>query len=90
MKKKLESALVSQPHQRRYSMPADHDIVAISAELPLPEDPKRKDKKWRAHPRKGAMTKRGPPRPYRRITEEILSIRIQKLTTRMERSKKQV
>lgn len=71
-------------------MPTDHDIVAISNEVPVPEDPKRKDKKWRNHPRKGAMTKRGPSRPYRRITEEILSIRIQKLTTRMERSKKQV
>lgn len=71
-------------------MPAEHDIIGITAELPPPEEPKRKDKKWRPHPRKGALTKRGPPRPYRRISEEVLATRIQKLTTRMERAKKQV
>jgi hypothetical protein len=69
---------------------AEQNLVAIEAELPPPTEPKRKDKKWRPHPREGAQTRRGPPRPYRRVAEDVLSTRIQKLTTRMERAKKQV
>lgn len=69
---------------------AEQDVVAITSELPPPAEPKRKDKKWRTHPRKGALTRRGPPRPYRRLPEETLLARIQKLTTRLERAKTQV
>ena len=58
-------------------MPDDQDTVAMSSELPPPTEPKRKDKKWRTHPRKGALTKRGPPRPYKRLPEETLQLRIQ-------------
>jgi hypothetical protein len=72
------------------SSTAEQDLVAITSELPPPAEPKRKDKKWRTHPRKGALTKRGPPRPYRRLPEETLLARIQKLTARLERAKTQV
>jgi hypothetical protein len=68
----------------------DQDIVAITAELPPPTEPKRKDKKWRPHPRPGALTRRGPSRPHRRLPEDTLTSRILKLTARMERSKTQV
>jgi hypothetical protein len=71
-------------------MPDDQDTVAMSSELPPPTEPKRKDKKWRTHPRKGALTKRGPPRPYKRLPEETLQLRIQRLTTRLEKAKRQV
>jgi hypothetical protein len=65
-------------------------IVAIAAELPPPPEKKRKDKKWRQHPRPGALSKRGPPRPHRRLTEEVLSGRIRKLTARLEHAREQV
>lgn len=69
----------------------DHQtIVGIATELPPPPEPKRKDKKWRQHPRPGALSKRGPPRPHRRLTEEVLSSRIRKLTARLEHAKEQV
>jgi hypothetical protein len=68
----------------------DQDIVAIGTELPPPTEPQRKDKKWRKHPRPGALTKRGPPRPYRRLPEDTLTSRIRKLTARMEHAKQQV
>lgn len=71
-------------------MPEVADIVGITAELPPPTEPKRKDKKWRPHPRPKALTKRGPPRPHRRLPEETLASRIQKLTARMERARQQV
>ena len=64
--------------------------VAITSELPPPEEPKRKDKKWRKHPRKGALTKRPPPRPYKRLADDKLELRVQKLTARMDRAKRQV
>ncbi len=63
--------------------------VDVSTELEPPPEPKRKDKKWRRHPRPGAQTKRGPPRPYRRLPEETLGTRIKKLTERMEKARKQ-
>ena len=69
---------------------AEQVLAAMTSVLPAPEEPKRKDKKWRTHPRKGALTRRGPPRPYRRLAEETLHVRIQKLTTRLERAKSQV
>lgn len=65
------------------------DSALATTELPPPPEPKRKDKKHRPHPRKGALTRRGPPRPYRRLAEDTLKARVQKLTTRMERAKTQ-
>jgi hypothetical protein len=49
----------------------------------------RKDKKWRRHPRPGAKSKRGPPRPYRRLEQAVLDNRITKLTARMDKAKAQ-
>ena len=66
------------------------DAVAIASELPPPSEPVRKDKKWRKHPRPGALTKRPPPRPHKRIPDETLRERIKKLTSRMDRARKQV
>lgn len=66
----------------------DHDL-ALATELNPPPAPVRKDKKWRRHPRPNALTKRGPPRPYRRLEVEVLDTRISKLTARLDRAKKQ-
>jgi hypothetical protein len=63
--------------------------IDVSTELDPPPEPKRRDKKWRKHPRPGAQTRRGPPRPYRRLPEETLAVRIKKLTDRMEKARKQ-
>lgn len=71
-------------------MTPNQDAVAMSNELPQPQDPVRKDKKHRVHPRPGALSKRPPPRPYKKIPQETLCERIRKLSTRMERAKKQV
>lgn len=71
-------------------MPVTTDLaVDISTEIEPPPEPKRKDKKWRKHPRPGALTKRGPARPYRRLPEETLHLRIKKLTERMTKARKQ-
>ncbi len=66
------------------------ESVAISSEVPPPQEPVRKDKKHRVHPRPGALTKRPPPRPYKKISQETLCDRIKKLSARMERAKTQV
>jgi hypothetical protein len=67
------------------------DIELASETLPPPPEPKKKDKRWRQpHPRAGAQTKRGPPRPYRRVPGELLDTRVAKMTKRIERLKKQV
>lgn len=63
--------------------------LELSTELAPPPEPKRRDKKWRRHPRPGALTKRGPRRPYRRLPEDKLGARIQKLTDRLEKAKQQ-
>jgi hypothetical protein len=77
----------AEPHQRH--MPTtDHDL-ALASELDPPPQPVKKDKKWRKHPRPGAQKKRGPPRPYRRLEEEVLNGRITKLTARMDKAKAQ-
>ena len=64
--------------------------LELSAEMNPPKEIKRRDKKWRRHPRPGALTKRGPPRPHRRLSEDILKSRISKLTARVEKAKRQV
>ena len=66
------------------------DVVGMSSELPPPQEPVRKDKKHRVHPRPGALTKRPPPRPYKKLAQDVLDERIKKLTKRMERAKTQV
>lgn len=65
-----------------------HDLELASEHDPPPQ-PVRKDKKWRPHPRPRAQTKRGPPRPYRRLPAETLNLRITKLTARIDRARKQ-
>lgn len=65
-----------------------HDLELASEHNPPPQ-PVRKDKKWRTHPRPRAQTKRGPPRPYRRVPDETLNTRLTKLTTRLDRARKQ-
>jgi hypothetical protein len=70
-------------------MITDMDLE-LSTEVDPPIEPKRKDKKWRKYPRPGALKKRGPPRPYKRIPEEVLNSRIKKLTTRVETAKQKV
>ena len=72
-----------------YKMITDMDLE-LSSELAPPPEPKRRDKKWRKHPRPGALTKRGPPRPYKRLPEEVLNSRIKKLTSRVETAKQKV
>jgi len=64
--------------------------LELSSEINPPTEVKRRDKKWRRHPRPGARTKRGPPRPHKRLSEDILKTRIGKLTSRVEKAKRQV
>jgi len=70
-------------------MPTTEHDLALAAELNPPPQPVRKDKKFRKHPRPSAKTKRGPPRPYRRLEEGVLNNRITKLTARMDKAKAQ-
>ena len=66
------------------------DIELASATLPPAPEPKKRDKKWRhPHPRPGALKKKGPPRPYKRVEGEVLDSRIEKMTKRIERLKQQ-
>lgn len=58
--------------------------VAIASEINPPPEPKKSKK---ARPSSGK--KRGPARPYRKITDDILAQRIKRLSERLERSKKQ-
>jgi hypothetical protein len=67
----------------------EHDL-ALATEMQPPPEPKRRDKKWRTHPRPNSLTRRGPPRPYKRLPEDVLNTRISKLTARLDRAKKQV
>jgi hypothetical protein len=55
--------------------------VALAPEVLPPAD----DKRARSRPGKP----RPPPRPYKKITAEILAARIQRLTQRLDRAKKQ-
>ena len=64
--------------------------LEMATEMNPPVERKTKDKKWRPFPRPNALKKKGPSRPYKRLTPEILGTRIQKLSDRLEKSKKQV
>lgn len=67
-------------------------IAELTAELAAPEVPQGKAKRARKDPgtNQKSSTKRGQPRPYKKISDELLAIRVAKLTTRLERVKKQV
>jgi hypothetical protein len=56
---------------------------AIASELIPPAEPSIKQSA------KDRSKKRGPARPYRKLNEEVLSARILRLTTRIERVKRQ-
>jgi len=64
--------------------------LELATEMNPPPVRKVKDKKWRPFPRPNALKKKGPSRPYKRLTTDILNTRIQKLGDRLEKSKKQV
>ena len=59
--------------------------VAMATEIDPPVHPKCRSKSKPP----GTLRKTGAPRPYRKITEDVLATRITKLTERLERSKKQ-
>jgi hypothetical protein len=59
--------------------------VAMATEIEPPVQPKSRNKAFPP----GTLRKKGAPRPYRRVSEEVLATRIEKLTERLERAKKQ-
>ena len=59
--------------------------AAIASEIDPPAAPKLSKRSKRDPNAK----KRGPARPYKKITDETLATRIKRLTDRMERAKKQ-
>jgi hypothetical protein len=56
---------------------------------PEPTEPEKKIRKTPKKPRTPSG-KRSQARPYRKLSDEIIATRITKLTTRLERSRKQV
>lgn len=65
-------------------------LLALSSELEPPPEPKSKSKKSRADPTNAPKLKRGPPRPHRRLPEDVLTTRVDRLRKRLERARKQV
>ena len=59
--------------------------AAIATEIDPPSEPKP-SKRSKRNPN---AKKRGPARPYRKISDETLTGRIKRLTDRIERAKKQ-
>lgn len=77
--------------------PLDHELIAmsefnaeISAEMQPPAEQKPVKKRKTPEGKSAQGGKRGQPRPYRKLDDEILTTRISKLTARLERAKKQV
>jgi hypothetical protein len=64
--------------------------LPLSAELEPPPVPKSKSKKNRANPSSAPKLKRGPPRPHRRLADDVLTTRVERLKKRLERARKQV
>jgi hypothetical protein len=62
----------------------------ITAEMQPPAEQKPTKKRKNAEGKPAQGGKRGQPRPYRKLNDEILTTRISKLTARLERAKKQV
>ena len=50
-----------------------------------PQPPKSKNKAFPP----GTLRKKGAPRPYRKVAEDVLASRISKLTERLDKAKKQ-
>ena len=65
------------------------DIAAAIAPEIVPPAPTRKPRVKRNNADPTIRKKRGPPRPYRKIPENVLTKRIERLTKRMERVKRQ-
>jgi hypothetical protein len=67
-------------------------IAQISAELDTAAaEPKPKQRRAkRDQSGQQVQSKRGQPRPYRKLADDLLTARITKLTARLERAKKQV
>lgn len=63
----------------------------LTAELNAPPEPKSRQKRAKKDPATGqrVVGKRGPARPYRKLPDELLTLRVTKLTSRLERVKKQ-
>jgi hypothetical protein len=59
--------------------------VAIGTAIDPPVQPKSRNSRLLP----GTLRKKGAPRPYRKIAPEVLVERIAKLTTRLQRAKKQ-
>jgi hypothetical protein len=57
----------------------------VSEIEPPPEGKQRK----KQPPQNKMVPKRGPPRPYRKIPEEVLTTRLKRLTDRIDKIKKQ-
>lgn len=64
--------------------------LQLHMELNPPPQFVRKDKKWRPHPRPGALTRRGPRRPYRRVPAQKIDDRIQYWKDVLDASKQKV
>jgi hypothetical protein len=62
----------------------------IGAEMQPPVEQKVSKRRKPADGKAPQVSKRGQPRPYRKVADEVLNSRIGKLTTRLERAKKQV
>lgn len=63
------------------------EIAAAIAPEIMPPVPARKPRSKR--PLDTPRKKRGPPRPYRKIAEDVLAKRIERLSKRIDRVKKQ-
>jgi hypothetical protein len=69
---------------------SDSLSLALSAELEPPPEPKSKAKKNKSSPSSAPKLKRGPPRPHRRLPDDVLTTRVERLRKRLERARKQV
>jgi hypothetical protein len=65
-------------------MSAEHAVAMVTAIDP-PQPPKSRNKALPA----GTLRKKGAPRPYRKVVEDVLASRIAKLSERLEKAKKQ-
>lgn len=65
--------------------------LALTAELePAPERKRQSKKGSRAGLTTEPKLKRGPPRPHRRLPDDVLTMRVDRLRKRLERARKQV
>lgn len=65
--------------------------VELSAELaPVPETKQKRPRAKKDPTNPKQISKRGQARPYKKISDDLLTLRVTKLTSRLERVKKQV